>query len=148
MLSLLMLASCGNGDSAKDAPDAAAPKSDAKNTSAAPTSPTVKWPENDFTAGLPKPTTGNITKVADNFKGGKQIVITVDWTNAQAKQYGEALSAAGVPGNGAGGEPDAGYMFRRSPDDSSTFNGRNVEIGVTGYSKNEVKPYQIKIVKE
>ena len=107
--SLLLLASCGNGNSAKDEPAAAAaPKSAAKVPAAK-----AEWPSNDFTAIIPKPEAGEFLSFTG---GGNNARIDMNWTADERKAYVEQAKVARYTElAGESGEGDS-YIYSASND--------------------------------
>lgn len=110
-LSLLLLASCGNSDSAKDAPAAAAPKSAGKASASK-----VEWPDNDFTVLIPKPEAGAFLAFASSANNGR---IDMSWTADECKAYaGQAKTAGFTELAGESGEGGT-YIYSASNDKAS-----------------------------
>jgi hypothetical protein len=86
-----------------------------------------EWPNNKYTAGLPKPVGGKILKVSVADKYG-YMTVDMNWTKEEAESYGKALTAAGVPGSGSMGEKQYVFMRDRSSHADPYFNGYLVEI--------------------
>ncbi|MDR1464294.1 MAG: hypothetical protein LBJ11_03195 [Oscillospiraceae bacterium] len=125
VLALSLLTACGEKDSGGTGSTGG--NSNTPGTSQGGGNNTAKeWPENKYTAGLPKPS-GEILDVAVADKYG-YTTVDMKWTKEEAQTYGKALTAAGVPGLGDMGDTQYAFTRDMSSDADPYFNGYLVTI--------------------
>jgi hypothetical protein len=120
----LSLTACGGNSTPSGGDSTPGTSSTAGNDTAA-----KDWPDNAFTAGLPKPS-GKIVNVTVS---DTSTSVYLDWTLEEARAYGGSLTAAGVPGE----ETDSGtaYMFEQTYaqiEAGELWNGYTVSVLATG----------------
>jgi ABC-type glycerol-3-phosphate transport system substrate-binding protein len=120
VLALSLLTACGSKDNGGGSTATPLASQGGNNNTA------KEWPDNKYTAGLPKPS-GEILDVAVADKYG-YTTVDMKWTKEEAQTYGEALTSAGVPGIGSMGETQ--YVFNRNmgSDADPYFNGFLITI--------------------
>jgi hypothetical protein len=84
----------------------------------------IEWPDNEYTSGLPKPTSGVVTATQEAGKslGEPWILIAMDWTGEAAQAYVEALKAAGFTLNEKNGDQFDVDWYAENAD------GKNVNV--------------------
>ena len=115
MMLVFSLAACGNGETPSG--DEGGGTSQSDNQSGEENNEGVAWPENEFTALIPKPKTGTIAE-EDSFENayfkGHKMTLT-NWSVEDCKAYAEELKEAGFT------QPGTGYDSVVVTDDGSNY---------------------------
>ena len=140
MMMIFSLAACGDNTTTDPDKDNPGVSQSGENNNGG---ESIAWPENEFTALIPKPKTGTIAE-ADPFDNAyfKGIKITLtNWSVEDCKAYAEELKAAGFTQPGAGfdsvvvKDDGSNYSFgAKNADGVYVTVGTNVERKIGGIS--------------